>query len=162
MYLHIVDKTLSVKQQFQKWRRCGYLRLCSTNISQGVAGGWRGEGEWNVHCRAVESGLEPRPYSKGISKETKQRASYARWPLAAFAVSKTDHYLITSGTKEKDKSKLRVFQIPPKCTLMKVFMYVLWTPTCSTNLLIGTFTSVHFVRILMIHNSLMHGMSHAK
>jgi len=36
-------------------------------------------------------------------RETKQGASYARWPLAASAVNKTDHSLIKPETNEKDK-----------------------------------------------------------
>jgi hypothetical protein len=46
----------------------------------------------------------PPPPSKGKNKETKQRASYGRWPLAASAVNMTNHYIITSGTTEKDKN----------------------------------------------------------
>jgi len=41
---------------------------------------------------------------KGEIKETKQRASHARWPLAASAVETTNHYLITSGTAVTDKN----------------------------------------------------------
>jgi len=39
---------------------------------------------------------------KGKIKETKQRASHARWPLAANAVETTNHYLITSDTAVTD------------------------------------------------------------
>ena len=44
------------------------------------------------------------PPSKGENKETRQRALYARWPLAASAVNTTNYYLLTFDTKEKDKN----------------------------------------------------------
>ena len=40
---------------------------------------------------------------KGKGKDTKQRAWYAIWPLAASAVN-TSHYLSASDSTEKDKS----------------------------------------------------------
>jgi hypothetical protein len=40
----------------------------------------------------------------GGNKETQQRASYARWLLAASAVNSTNHYLIVSVSTETDKS----------------------------------------------------------
>jgi hypothetical protein len=47
------------------------------------------------------------PAGEGKSKETKQRASYARWPLAANTVNTTNRYLIISDATEateKDKN----------------------------------------------------------
>jgi len=50
------------------------------------------QSRWFIR-RWAESGFGPHQgrINKGTSKETKQRASYARWPLAASAVNKTDH-----------------------------------------------------------------------
>jgi hypothetical protein len=46
---------------------------------------------------------------EGKSKETNQRASYARWPLAASTVKRTNHYLIISDVTEKDKNICSIF-----------------------------------------------------
>jgi hypothetical protein len=66
--------------------------------------------------RATESGVRapvqryfrPPPQKKrtdkGKSKETKQRASYARWPLAASDVDTTNSYLTTTDNTEKDRN----------------------------------------------------------
>jgi len=50
----------------------------------------------------TENFLRPTPPPPPTEeRETKHRASYARWPLAARAVNTTTHYLITSDTTEK-------------------------------------------------------------
>jgi len=41
---------------------------------------------------------------QGKSKEMKQTASYAKWPLAGSDVNGTKHYLITCDPIEKDKN----------------------------------------------------------
>ena len=43
-------------------------------------------------------------FSGPAARTNKQRATYARWPLAASAVHLTIRYLIASDTKEKDKN----------------------------------------------------------
>jgi len=60
--------------------------------------------------RPVEKSFFGPPARKdrqGESKETRQRSSYTRWPLAASAVNKTSHYIKTSDTTEKDKKHLQ-------------------------------------------------------
>jgi hypothetical protein len=52
------------------------------------------------------------PLCKGKNKETKQRATYARWLLAASAVDTTNHYIITSDTTEKDKNICNIVRPP--------------------------------------------------
>jgi hypothetical protein len=63
---------------------------------------------WPLIYRAAENALGeenfPGPQQgrrgKWKNKETKQTASYARWPLAASAFNKTNPYLITPGATE--------------------------------------------------------------
>jgi hypothetical protein len=42
-------------------------------------------------------------------KEMKQKASYARWTLAAGVINATVHYLIITGTTDKDKNTCNIF-----------------------------------------------------
>jgi hypothetical protein len=57
-------------------------------------------------ARAAEyvSGTSKKFFSGPAARTNKQRATYARWPLAASAVHPTIRYIITSDTKEKDKN----------------------------------------------------------
>ena len=47
----------------------------------------------------------PRKDRQGESKETTERSSYKRWPQAASAVNKTNHYLRTSDSTQKDEKR---------------------------------------------------------
>ena len=47
---------------------------------------------------------QQRRAGKGKSRVRKQKASYARWPLAASAINTTNHCLFTSVTIEKDNN----------------------------------------------------------
>ena len=65
---------------------------------------------WSV-VRASERGFGSHSTdatARRLTKETKQRASYERWPLAANAVSMAKHNVMTSDTTEKDENLSRL------------------------------------------------------
>jgi hypothetical protein len=67
---------------------------------------------WPLICRPQTAGSSPsekfgRSLSKGGHKETKQRVSEARWPLAASAVNKTCSCLITTYPTEMTETYVK-------------------------------------------------------
>ena len=80
------------------------------------------------------------PMKKKKIKETNQRASYARWLLAASAVNSTNHCLIISITTEKDKSICSILwpQVPFR-NLGPGNLYRLPPPLSSTVVKLSTY-----------------------
>jgi len=76
------------------WKGFGHGLIYNTILASGLLREGSGPGQQSF--QVPQKGQT----GKAKSKETKQTASYTRWPMATTAMNKVNHYLISEKDKE--------------------------------------------------------------